>query len=371
MPSKTDDAAACTLSQAINTATRPVHTKLNKLIVFRLPLALPPQTDDGSNYVSGLLHVAPIYIAFESLWGKIVQSSASSSESPEPSTDALECQAHQALSGEPAGNDGLDLHTLPEVMASSNVPATSSRIRTILTDLSFPEMRRTQALQSDLMALTGWSSCTLAKHLNDAAEAPVLSSFLHHIRHAVESRPHVLLAYGWVLYMALFSGGRFIRASLEAAGPAFWAPPSEVPRSYLPTSSSEQQNPEQNAACPLQFFRFDTPDDGEDLKQMFKQRLLELEVLLNDKERNEIVAEAQSIFDFMMRMVMELDEVCGTAEDAGNKLLGLRSRDSVVVEKERRQMAELTKKTAHGQSGISSQGQVRPAEVKRRWLRFL
>ncbi|KXJ93085.1 hypothetical protein Micbo1qcDRAFT_53110 [Microdochium bolleyi] len=371
MPSKSDEIDARTLSQSINIATRPVHTRLNKLIVFRLPLALPPQADDGSNYVSGLLHVAPIYIAFESLWEKIVQSSESSSESSGSEADPLELDAHSAQSKELADRgDVPDIHTLPELVADSQIPATSSHIRTILTDLSFPEMRRTQALRDDLMALTGWSSCTLAKHLNDAVEAPVLSSFLHHIRHAVETRPHVLLAYGWVLYMALFSGGRFIRASLEAAGPEFWAPPSEA-HSSPPTSGSSPLSPEQRAACPLQFFRFNTPDDGEDLKQMFKQRLVDLEVLLSDKERDEIVAEAQSIFDFMMRMVMELDEVCGTSEDAGSKLLSLRSRDSVVVEKERRLMAETAKRTEQGHLSASVVGQDNPIAAKKGWLRFL
>ncbi|KAH7033254.1 uncharacterized protein B0I36DRAFT_361947 [Microdochium trichocladiopsis] len=366
MPSKMDEAAARSLSQSINIATRSVHTKLNKLIIFRLPLALPPQTDDGSNYVSGLLHVAPIYIAFESLWEKIVHSAPSQSPSPEPDTRASGGHVCSTCAVKTAETDAPDLHTLPEVLEASHVPAVSSRIRTILSDLAFPEMRRTGPLQNDLMTLTGWSSCTLAEHLNHAVEAPVLSSFLHHVRHAVETRPHVLLAYGWVLYMALFSGGRFIRAALEAAGPAFWAVPADISPSPLASPNVRPETKERNDVGPLQFFRFNTSDDGEGLKQMFKDRLMELEVLLSDTEREEIVQEAQNIFDFMVKMVMELDDVCGTDQGAGSKLLSLRSRDSVVVEKERRQQ-----KTEQGRSSKSVAASGKSGDGRRGWLRFL
>lgn len=357
MLSATDEPNARILSQQINIATRSVHTKLNKLIIHRLPLALPPVADDGSHYVSGLLHVAPIYIAFESLWAKIVE--APPTPSPEPDTFGSGCTegTHDTKS--------QDLHTLPEVLEATNAAAVSSRVRTILTQLSFPEMRRTQALQDDLLSLTGWSSCTLAKHLNDAAESPILSSFLNHIRHAIKTRPHVLLAYGWVLYMALFSGGRFIRASLEAAGPAFWVPP------YASTPASETEDAEQTAATvsPLQFFRFNTPDDGENLKHMYKASMVELEALLSDQERDDIVEEAQNIFDFMMKMVMELDDICGTSEGSGSRLLSLRSRDSVVVEKERRShLAQLAMKV--GQED-STEPTGKPSDGRKGWLRFL
>jgi len=361
-----DEPATHSLSQCINIATRSVHTKLNKLIIFRMPLALPPQSDDGSNYVSGLLHIAPIYIAFESLWERIAHAQPSQSSSPEPESRFSDSHTCSTCETKASATDVPDLSTLPQVLDASQAPAVSSRIRNILAELSLPDMRRTLALQDDLMSLTGWSSCTLAKHLNDAAEAPVLSSFLHHIRHAVEARPHILLAYGWVLYMALFSGGRFIRASLEAAGPAFWAPQSDLSHPSSLSTETERESSKRSADGPFQFFRFNTPNDGEDLKQTFKDRLVELETLLTGQEREEIVQEAQNIFDFMVKMVMELDAVCGTDQDAGSKLLSLRSRDSVVVERERRQQ-----KTDQGQPARVEAASGKPDNSRRGWLRFL
>ena len=47
----------------------------------------------------------------------------------------------------------------------------------------------------------------------------------------------MLLAYAWVLYMALFSGGRFIRATLESAGTdGFW----HRKASHSPTPGEQQ-----------------------------------------------------------------------------------------------------------------------------------
>ncbi|KAI0459812.1 heme oxygenase-like protein [Xylaria acuta] len=327
MPSKTGDAAR-SLSNSINAATRPTHTKLNKLVISRLRSALPPQADDASQYVSGLLHVAPIYIAFESLWRTIL-------ESPEVRNTDEEGPAGTVV--DPAGlqpDDSSDVHRQPVV---------SARIHSLLAKLYFEGLQRSQALQRDLISLTGWSGRTLAEQLNHASESPVLSDFLNHTRKSVEKSPHVLVAYAWVLYMALFSGGRFIRASLENIYPEFWIPASA--QQPTPASFTSATN---TGSLPLNFFRFDTPVDGEDLKLEFKQRLLDSEGVITESEREEIVQEARCIFDYMIRLVGELDDICGTDKEAAEaRLLSLRSRDSVVVENERRQhYAETRRKVA-------------------------
>ncbi|KAI0866225.1 heme oxygenase-like protein [Xylaria cubensis] len=309
MPLKSRDTTR-SLSNSINAATRPAHTKLNKLVISRLRLALPPLADDASQYVSGLLHIAPIYMGFESLWRAIL-------ESPEVKNSSEESPA-----------DSSDAH-LP--------PSFNARIHSLLANLHFEGLQRSQALHQDLITLTGWSSRTLTEQLNHASESPVLGDFLNHTRDSVEKSPHVLLAYAWVLYMALFSGGRFIRASLESIHPAFWIPAS----AQKPTSTTTFPS----AALPLNFFRFDTPVDGEDLKLEFKQRLLDAEGLITESEREEIVREAGCIFDYMIRLVGELDDVCGTDKEAAEaRLLSLRSRDSVVVENERRQQFAETRR---------------------------
>ncbi|GAP89118.1 putative heme oxygenase-like protein [Rosellinia necatrix] len=328
MPPKTG-ATTRSLPDCINATTRSVHTKLNKLVTSRLRLALPPHADDASQYVSGLLHITPIYMVFESTWRTILE--------PQDSLNTPNCH-EEGLDYAACNPDGPSLDNLPDTCRR---PVASSRIQSLLASLYFQKLERSQALQNDLASLTFWSARTLKEKLNHAMESPILGEFLAHIRESVQTSPHKLLAYSWVLYMALFSGGRFIRDSLEEIYPAFWVPASAqkpIPATLAKATVTEGQ--------PLNFFQFDTPEDGEDLKSEFKKRLLDEEDVLTKLERDEIIEEACYIFDYMIRLVSELDDICGTDKDAAkSRLLGLRSRDSLVVENERRQnLAEKSRK---------------------------
>ncbi|KAI0201270.1 hypothetical protein F4808DRAFT_132433 [Astrocystis sublimbata] len=313
MPSKSSDTSR-SLSNSINAATRSAHTQLNKLVISRLRLALPPHAEDASQYVSGLLYITPIYTGFESLWKTILDSpGARDDDEVDPADIAVDAARPQ--------------------------PVVSPRIHSLLENLHFEGLLRSETLRRDLVSLTGWSSRTLTEHLDHASESPVLGDFLEHTRNSVGEAPHVLLAYAWVLYMALFSGGRFIRASLEGIYPEFWVPASasasvqKTTPGAFPSDDASTAGPQ-----PLNFFRFDTPVDGEDLKLELKQRLLDSEGRLTESERGEIVQEACRIFDYMIRLVGELDDVCRTDKEVDEaRLLSLRSRDSVVVENERRQ----------------------------------
>ena len=371
------------LSELMNAATRSVHSQLNKLVVSRLRLALPPQAEDASNYVSGLLHITPIYIAFESLWQGILQSGSPGEDDGEtkPSLPTVPAPCNLCCP-EAVKSEQSDLQTLHEILdfATPAVAAAAAtvapQVRTVLTALRVPGLVRSAALHRDIVALTGWSLHTVAEHLDDAAESPVLAEFLHHIRHAVAGRPHVLVAYAWVLYMALFSGGRVIRAALERVDPDFW-----VPASASASASSRQRKAAGDARGPLRFFSFNTAldkdevededdaddneedgeaddqgdttpaddqDRGDALKATFKSRLTEAETLLTAEQRDEIVEEAHNIFVFMVRLVAELDEVCDSepAREAGAGMLALRSRDSVIVKKERRALARLAQRVS-------------------------
>lgn len=298
------------LGDAINTATRPVHTKLNKLILLRLPLAIPPRATNSSSYVSGILHVAPLYICFESLWHAAIHGSPSTSTSPD---DLEQCT-----------------FLLP---ATKNLPQPSPRIHQILTQLFIPGLVRSTRLRADLRSLTSQSDAEIQSRIEETAASGRLGEMVSHIRRSIERHPHVLLSYAWVLYMALFSGGRFIRATLENAGRAnhdFWAHPTEGTTSH----------------GPLQFFHFPTPQDGEDLKLEFKARLAEQGRLLTEEERGDIVREAVCIFENLILVIAQLDDVCHTRVDDLRSPLeeladpfggrsGFRIRDSVLVAKER------------------------------------
>jgi len=390
------------LGDQINRATRSVHTKLNRLIILRLPMALPPIADNPFAYVSGLIHVAPIYIAFESLWENILRIHEENAKESgdcghddgyEPGNPLLDSQSMTLL----PFRDDTDVDKLV------HRPASCERIHSVLTLLRLEGLDRSTSLRADIRAITGWSEEVANEEIELAAKSGRLNEFICHIKRSVGKNPHVLLAYAWVLYMALFSGGRILRRSLELAGYEFWSrvsspvqpsgrackqpfvdssspPPQGLsqhqPRkksrsddSYLPDDSPERSTspftvtaplaPAGNA--PLAFFRFDTPEDGEDLKKEFKQRLTDAEALLTHEEREDIVQEAVCVFDNMILLVNQLDRTFGTDEleegvhapqpvtdslpSSGNfskrAQLGRRIRDSVAVAKERGMKAAL------------------------------
>ncbi|KAE9373517.1 heme oxygenase-like protein [Stipitochalara longipes BDJ] len=296
--------ASPSLSERINIATRSVHSQLNRLILVRLPLALPPYTSSPSTYATGLLHVAPIYITFESLW--------------------------QAI---------LDLSYLPTTSSHSAGVGSGqkafSRKRSLLSHLYITGLPRAQRLRADIKDLTGMSDSDIEDHLDTSSRNGRLAEFVAHTRKAVDSNPHVLLAYAWVFYMALFSGGRYLRAALAEAGGEgtnFWttrrslaSPGIEDATQFrrCTTSESEEHIGGQSstrsryplekgdvALIPgLQFFNFAGDVDGEDIKLEFKKRIAEAEILLTCGEKEHIIAEAEHIFKFMVEIVLELDKI--------------------------------------------------------------
>lgn len=223
--------------------------------------------------------------------------------------------------------------------------------------------------------LTSTPDHKIEAQLQDTAQTGALAEFLAHTKAAVEANPHVLLAYAWVLYMALFSGGRYLRAALNEAGglgSSFWEqtpsspqasstnPPSPSPIppriSSRPPARSRQFHSEPGPhtdaepiipTTPLKltpglsFFSFIGTQDGTDIKNEFKSRIAEAEILLTAGEKEDIIAEAQHIFTYMIALVNQLDAVVGSSEsdlDLSSRGVGRplsSSRDSVSVAKER------------------------------------
>lgn len=300
------------LGDLINAATRTTHTRLNKTILSRLPLALPPSTTTPALYTTGLLHIAPIYLVFESLWLNLT--------SPIPPPPPYLTPTSLSLFPH-------DLATTPPPPAPSP-PQCPPHILHILKSLLPPSLPRTPSLHADLSRLLA-SPPDQPLRLPPTT-SPRLSAFLAHTRRSVAKNPHVLLAYAWVLYMALFSGGRFILATLESAGPEFWGGHDTPP--------------------PLSFFRFPGADNGEEeVKGQFKARLAELEAGLSERETEQVVQEARCVFEGLVLVVGEVDVLLGGDAGQGDGeeegwvaglmpriLTGRRVRDSVVLARERR-----------------------------------
>lgn len=245
-----------TLPAQINAATRKQHTTLNRLILERLPLALPPRTVDPQLLGRGLGAFAAIFFLFEERWKELI--------------DAVEAD-DKSLSG-----------------------THDAQVRSWLATLVPSGLPRTSRLKQDLEYISARTGTNVNKLIF------LQSTLLAEIKQDISARPHILLAYGWVMYMAIFSGGRYIRQQLSSAGVEFWTgtdPCIEFDKDEL-----------RGLDLPgFSFLSFDGRDDGEGIKTLFKARLQEAETLLTQQERQDVVHAAQVLFERCIELVSLID----------------------------------------------------------------
>lgn len=273
-----------------------------------------------------------MYITFESLWQAIL-------DSPNLSTTPDQRIALDSDRGKLFVQHSKCVPGATDVRAKpvARGPRLCPRIHSMLFHLRLPGLLRSHYLRADIRDLTSLSESEFQDQLDTISRNGKLAEFITHTRKAVQLNPHIILAYAWVFYMALFSGGRYLRAILAEAGgegAGFWnlgpSPASSCPilenftrpwrsnqseldehavsrSSILSTSRSE--NDISRTRPGLQFFHFPGEEDGEDIKVEFKKRFVEAEALLSCGEKEHIVAEAKRIFSFMVEVVLDLDKL--------------------------------------------------------------
>jgi heme oxygenase len=251
----------------INAATRSLHTSLNRFITSRLPLCLPPYTEDRQVYGIGLLHFSHVIFTFEQLWTNLV-----SPDFQLPATSNLSPELAQLLRG-----------LRPEGLARS------------------PRLKR------DLKFLTALEGDAFNGLMSQYPGARV-DEYCNHIRNVVSQKPHVLLAYAWCYYMAVFSGGRWIRGELLKAGEEFW---------HNGASQRDREKPLPLEDRGLAFWNFDGTEDGEDIKLLFKAKLSSAHDFFTPEQVQDIILESQNVFKYSAKLVEELDEKLGTDLDNG------------------------------------------------------
>ena len=156
-----------------------------------------------------------------------------------------------------------------------------------------------------------------------------LTTFVTHIHESISVKPHLYLSYTWVLYMAIFSGGRYIRAKLSSAGEDFWAntAPVESGANEYDRGRAEVEGPE---IWPLSFWNFSGSSDGEDLKADYKSRVGEIERVLTMKEREEIIREAVEIMKRLLQSIRKIEVT--VAEGVAKGIIGGESCQSHLAE---------------------------------------
>ncbi|KAL8867505.1 MAG: hypothetical protein Q9174_005622, partial [Haloplaca sp. 1 TL-2023] len=182
-------------------------------------------------------------------------------------------------------------------------------------ELYVPPLERATALAQDVSHLLPPSHRAPVR-----TDSPILQAFLRHMETSLAQNPHLLVAYTWMFYMALFSGGRYIRPKLRAG----LNQQSDISLSQV----------RQDECAGLRFWNFPGDLDGEDLKLEYKARVAALSAELTDRERADIVNEGVHI------MVSLLDVVKEIAETLPDRALALEAVNSNSQQRDRLKQQE-------------------------------
>lgn len=151
---------------------------------------------------------------------------------------------------------------------SSGSPNIDPRIKTALRNLYSTPLLRTPQLTKDLRYYFGSTPFS--------TKAPTTiqrTAYVAHIRQMVAERPHVLIAYAYNYYMALFAGGKILKYQISKAKGFF-------PERYGMTE-------EDRIAAGTNLFSFEVEQGKEDeLRTSFKRALGDLEDTLTVQERS-------------------------------------------------------------------------------------
>ncbi|CEJ54027.1 hypothetical protein PMG11_00352 [Penicillium brasilianum] len=261
----------------LRAAIKEPHTSIHRLNITRIPLCLPPYTDSPDLYLLGLSRYADIFFAIEEEWLSLI--------------------------GDPVEWMSQDTHTAVNLNAevsspeddSSSTVDTNDRIKSVLRMLYMPDLLRTRALQDDLRFLNAICppNTQIPIQSIEHQDTNAGQRIKHEMHHRIQDKPHILVAYMWIMYSALLYGGRDIRALLLKAGPEFWG-------LSLAEIRSQRRIP-----CPLSFWHVE--DDG-DVKAKFRAGMSDVDRLLSVLEQQDILEEAGKIFEILEVLTRSLDE---------------------------------------------------------------
>ena len=204
---------------------------------------------------------------------------------------------------------------LSEYEPASELPLETAVILSSLIHLHIPELARSDRLEEDLSLLLEAPRSEIADRIRHPVSQRTCD-FVNHIRDVAQNRPHALIAYSWVLYMALFNGGSWIREQLATARDISWFPLSD---------SAVELSPEDNSAG-LSFWYFDSDEDGDDIKADFNARLSEVGTMFSTEQKEDIIDEAKTVFERCAEMVEELDN--NAQQEKANEILLAKDKTS-------------------------------------------
>ena len=138
---------------------------------------------------------------------------------------------------------------------------------------------------------------------------PLLTSFTTDMSQRILNKPYLVMSYAWIFYLAIFSGGRYMRASLQRSFDEAW----------LPGLAPEV---ERRQAGYLVFWTFGRDEqESEEVRATFKRNFEGMAGRLDDDQREEVVKEAVDIMDRLIEIIEDLGRLFDShrvaAEESG------------------------------------------------------
>jgi hypothetical protein len=272
------------------------HRLLNKVITERLGSCLPPSCHTHYPYKVGIQRIAIIYALFEDVWDRRI----ANSDEKEP------CACTKCV--RPFFSKLSDRHAA------------------IYRHIDVPNIKRWPRLQWDVrnMRTHDLQFCYPPKFaraysiLNDLEHNKCFEDFFLHMQQAFAEKPHVLLSYTWLFYMALFFGGKFLYEQLNSADANFWPPLGASKRYGIPCKLANA-GMESPGWAYLHFWRFDDVGDSEDgisIKTAFETGFHAASLLLTEQECQDVVDECKEIYSHLELIIYDLDKDCALVKRA-------------------------------------------------------
>lgn len=144
----------------------------------------------------------------------------------------------------------------------------------LVSEVYFPELKRTEVLEDDLRFLYGesWES--------QIRSTPAREEYVERIHWLGDNDPGLLVAHSYTRYLGDLSGGQAV---------------SKIARRSLDLEGRDG----------LRFFDFDEVEDGKAFKNEYRRRLDELP--LSDVRAMEVIDEAKKVFALNQRLFEELE----------------------------------------------------------------
>lgn len=176
-------------------------------------------------------------------------------------------------------------------------------------DLYDPRLVRTDRLNADVMCIKQDFHVTERRtRFGEQEWTTVLKDFDKRMGEQLLKMPHLLLAYAWVLYLAIFSGGRYMKASLQLSFRDAWLQRIDESKHH-------------DAEDYLRFWIFgDNSQENEEIRSSFKSRFEAVAETLSTQQQHEVVIEAGAIMQSLAGVVQELGVLLKPPQDPATEL---------------------------------------------------